>query len=120
MTKSAKAWLVMLLAYVATLALMLITTFQDAPETIESQSDLIISGVLFWALKSLPLLLFIPGLIKRSHYAASWLAYAVMLYFVIAVAFGSGSLLWLKAGTLCVLFLAALLFTRWKKAEERA
>jgi len=120
MTKSTKAWWVLILSYIALLGSMLLSTFEGAPTTIESESDLVLSGVIFWALKCLPLFLFIPGLIKKSHYAASWLSYAIMLYFVLIIAFGTDGWMWVQSAAMITLFIAAMLFTRWKKAEERA
>jgi uncharacterized membrane protein len=81
------------------------------------------TGTLYWALRSLPLLLFVPGLIKKSHKAASWLAYVIMLYFVFAITvlFTQGTELWgwlLLVMTLTV-FITAMLFTRWQKAALR-
>jgi uncharacterized membrane protein len=65
-------------------------------------------------------LLFIPGLIKRSHYAAAWLSYASMLYFVIIISFSSGYWLWAQASIIFILFMSSMLFTRWQKADEKS
>ncbi len=75
---------------------------------------------MFWLVKCIPLLLFIPGIIKKSHYAASWLAYMAMFYFVVIIATGAGTWMWLQVLTIALMFIASLMFTRWKKAEEQA
>lgn len=68
--------------------------------------------------------MFIPGLISGSHKTASWLSYVSMIYFVLAILlmFTAGANIW---GTLMpistlVLFTATMLYTRWKKEEEKA
>lgn len=120
MMNASNAWRMMVLSYVSLLALMLASTFINAPEAIEGQSELLQGGLFFWGLKSLPLLLFIPGLMKRSHYAAAWLSYASMLYFVIIISFSSGYWLWAQASVIFILFMSSMLFTRWQKADEKS
>lgn len=77
-----------------------------------------------WAFLSLPLFIFIPGLIKASHRSASWLSYVTMIYFIasILVFFTPRGELWggLMVLTSITLFIATMLYTRWKKEEEKA
>lgn len=119
MMNATNAWRVMVLCYLSLLVIMLASTFINAPETIEGLSELLQGGIFFWVLKSLPLFLFIPGLLKRSHYAASWLSYTSMLYFVVIIAFSQGVWLWAQASVLFVLFMSSMLFTRWQKTEDK-
>lgn len=119
MMNATNAWRVMVLCYLSLLVIMLTSTFINAPDTIEGQSELLQGGIFFWVLKSLPLFLFIPGLLKRSHYAASWLSYTSMLYFVVIIAFSQGVWLWAQASVLFVLFMSSMLFTRWQKTEDK-
>lgn len=119
MMNATNAWRVMVLCYLSLLVIMLASTFINAPETLEGQSELLQGGIFFWVLKSLPLFLFIPGLLKRSHYAAAWLSYTSMLYFVVIIAFSQGVWLWAQASVIFVLFMSSMLFTRWQKAEDK-
>jgi uncharacterized membrane protein len=118
--KSDKAWWAVISLYVALLAFLLIGTYSGAPETVKADDDIAGATLMFWLLKSLPLFLFIPGLLKKSHYAASWLSYVTMLYFVVIIAMGAGIWMWAQVSALILLFVACMLFTRWKKAEEQA
>ncbi|MEK9711396.1 MAG: DUF2069 domain-containing protein [Thalassolituus sp.] len=110
--------IIMILSYLVLIAVITTGTFFNAPESVTSTQDLVLQGLYFSALKLLPLLLFIPGLISGSHYAASWLSYMTMLYFVLTIAFGNGGLMWLQVLSIMTLFMSSMLYTRWKKAEE--
>ena len=121
--KLTRAYQLMLMSYFGTLLVLLAYTFRSPPQTFDSNVVLYATGTLYWALRALPLLLFIPGLLKKSHKAASWLAYVIMLYFVFAITvlFTQGSEIWgwlLIAMTLTV-FITTMLFTRWQKAALR-
>jgi len=118
------AFSLMLSSYLVTLGVLLASTFSSPPETIESTLMFILSGLGIWLFKALPLLLFIPGLIQRSHKAAAWLSYMSMLYFILAVllAFTPGASGWGWAMVLSslIMFISSMMFTRWKKADEKA
>jgi uncharacterized membrane protein len=43
-----------------------------------------------------------------------------MFYFVVIIATGAGIWMWLQVLTIALMFIASLMFTRWKKAEEQA
>ncbi|MEQ3634104.1 MAG: DUF2069 domain-containing protein [Alcanivorax sp.] len=121
--KLTRVYQLMLTSYLGTLLVLLAYTFRSPPQTFDSATVLYATGTLYWALRSLPLLLFIPGLLKKSHKAASWLAYVIMLYFVFAITvlFTQGTELWgwlLITLTLTV-FVTTMLFTRWQKAALR-
>jgi uncharacterized membrane protein len=85
----------------------------------EINLSLLFSGLLFWAVKASPLLAAFLPLRKRSHRAATWLAYACLFYFLIwmLVCFTPNRS---ELGTLGLaattgLFISCLLFTRWEK-----
>lgn len=110
-----------LATYAALILLLVLQTFASGgPET---QGTSLLAPILIGLAKSLPLLIFIPWLISGSHRAASWLSYCVMFYFILAVLllFTSGSGPWggLMMFDTIALFVFTVLYTRWKKAEER-
>ena len=114
--------LVMNLGYISLLLVLALSTWASKPE--ELQGNALVAGVIFFLVKSAPLLLFIPGLIKGSSRNAAWLCYMTLIYFVFAVLFffTKGCELWGGLMTLStmVLFVSAMIFTRWKKVEEQA
>lgn len=117
------AYSMMLSSYGAIILILLLSTFSNPPQNIESTLTFVLAGSGIWLFKVLPLLLFIPGLIKRAHKAAAWLSYVSMLYFILAVllAFTPGASIWgwgLVLASL-ILFISSMLFTRWKKADEK-
>ncbi len=90
----------------------------------EETKDMSIGIPLFiWAVLSLPLFIFIPGLISGSHKSASWLSYVTMIYFIgsILVFFTPRGEFWggLMVLFTLVLFVTTMLYTRWKKEEEK-
>lgn len=120
---TANAYAMMLSSYLATLLILLLSTFSSAPAEIDSTLMLIASGLGIWLFKILPLLLFVPGFFSRSHKSAAWLSYVSMLYFILAIllAFTPGASLWgwAMAASSTAMFISSMLFTRWKKADER-
>jgi len=118
---SISRWLV-LFSYLGLITILMGSTFASGGEHTEGTS--IAAPILIGLFKCLPLFIFIPGLISGSHKTASWLSYVTMIYFVLAVLlmFTSGSDIWgrLMALVTLVLFTATMLYTRWKKEEEKA
>lgn len=113
--KTLNAYRIMLVSYLAVLLVLLYGTLSNAPAGSEGTANYAV-GVLWWLIKVLPFLLFIPGLIKRSHKAAAWLSYMAILSFAVLVGLGS-----FTAASLCiVLFLSSMLYTRWAKADAAA
>jgi len=121
-TKANKAWTILVSSYVGLLLVLLLHTFSNKPDALTDLVMTVLAGLGMWLFKVLPLLLFIPGLIKRSHKAASWLAYMIMLYFVLAVllVFSPGSSIWgwLMVVTTLLIFISSMMFTRWKKRAD--
>lgn len=111
----------LLASYISLILVLLGSTLASGGEHTEGTS--IAAPIILWLFKCLPLLIFIPGLIKGSHKTASWLSYVTMIYFVLAILlmFTAGSDIWgkLMPLTTLILFTAAMLYTRWKKEEEK-
>ncbi|MBL4799298.1 MAG: DUF2069 domain-containing protein [Oleispira sp.] len=114
--------ILVLSSYIGLILILLASTFASGGEHTKGTS--IAAPIVLWLFKCLPLLIFIPGLISGSHKTASWLAYVTMIYFVLAILlmFTKGVDIWgtLMPLTTLVLFTATMLYTRWKKEEEKA
>ncbi|MDG2046693.1 MAG: DUF2069 domain-containing protein [Halioglobus sp.] len=77
-----------------------------------------------WTLKLLPLLIFLPGMLKDNLRSYIWLCFVCLGYFMILVQLmfaQSGSLL-VATGLVAVviLFTAAMLYVRWRARDLRA
>jgi uncharacterized membrane protein len=114
--------ILVLTSYIGLILMLLASTLASGGEHTAGTS--IAAPIVLWLFKCLPLLIFIPGLISGSHKTASWLSYVTMIYFVLAILlmFTSGSDIWgrLMPVLTLVLFTATMLYTRWKKEEEKA
>lgn len=114
------AYYSMIASYAATLLVLLLSTFANAPDRQNNGAMWLAAGLILWLFKISPLLLFIPGLVKRSHKAAAWLSYVSMLYFIFAILLvftsGAASWGWLMTLSTLILFISSMLFTRWQKA----
>lgn len=114
--------IVLLTSYFGLMLVLLASTLASGGEHTVGTS--IAAPIILWIFKCLPLLIFIPGLISGSHKTASWLSYVTMIYFVLAILlmFTSGSDIWgrLMPVLTLILFTATMLYTRWKKEEEKA
>jgi uncharacterized membrane protein len=113
--------IVLLTSYISLIFVLLASTLASGGEHTEGTS--IAAPIVLWLFKCLPLLIFIPGLISGSHKTASWLSYVTMIYFVLAILlmFTTGADIWgrLMPLSTLVLFTATMLYTRWKKEEQR-
>lgn len=113
--------IILLSSYMSLIAILLASTLASGGEHTEGTS--IAAPIVLWLFKCLPLLIFIPGLISGSHKTASWLSYVTMIYFVLAILlmFTAGADIWgtLMPLTTLILFIAAMLYVRWKKEEEK-
>ena len=113
--KASLAWWTMALSYLATLALLAAIPMVSPPT--EDNLGANVTGILIgWVIMSLPLLLFIPGILKKSPYVASWLSYVSLMYFVLVMALSSGVWIWLLSASSVMMFLGSMMFTRWQKA----
>jgi len=118
------AYWLMIASYLTAIVTLVLTTYANTPETIESLWLFFLGGLGITLTKVLPLLLFIPGLIARKHSTSAWLCYMSMLYFILGVllAFTPGAALlgWVLTISSLVIFLSSMLYTRWAKADIRA
>lgn len=108
-------WRAVLISYWGLLGLFTIdgvmTWLRGAPVSV---------ALVLWALRIIPLSIFIPGLRRRSPRVAAWLSFAILLYFIHAVmtAFVPGELLY---GVIYALLCSAV-FTSivlWIRAMRR-
>lgn len=100
------------------LTMLALSQLINLPEAALTPS-LIVTGLLFWSFKALPLLVAMPFIKHRSHTAATWLAYACLVYFIIWVLVGfteERELLGI-AGSVATtgLFISCALFVRFEK-----
>ncbi|WP_460226278.1 DUF2069 domain-containing protein [Aurantivibrio infirmus] len=70
-----------------------------------------------WLIQCLPLLIFLPGLIKQSHRAHSWVCFLTVFYFIPGVTntmspTGTWADIVLLASS-CILFIGAAFTSRW-------
>ena len=113
--KANKAWWAMAVSYVGTLVLLAAALISSPPPTDDPSAQVFVT-LMVWGLISLPLLIFIPWILKKSPYAASWLSYLSLLYFVLVMALSSGIWIWLLSLSSLGIFLGSMMFTRWQKA----
>ncbi len=77
-----------------------------------------------WVLKVMPLLLFLPGMRKDNLRSYIWLCFVCLGYFMILVQriFAQPDSLLVISGLVAVviLFIAAMLYVRWRARELRA
>lgn len=115
------AYLTLIGSYLAVCLVLLVSTFAAAPNTADSATFAYwLTGITVWLVKLIPLLIFIPGLYRKSERTSAWLAYVSLLYFIFSVlliytphAFYYG---WVMSISSVLLFLSCLFYTRWYKA----
>ena len=77
-----------------------------------------------WTLKLLPLLIFLPGMLKDNLRSYIWLCFVCLGYFMIMVqrVFAQPDSLLVVTGLVAVviLFTAAMLYVRWRARDLRA
>lgn len=69
-----------------------------------------------WLVSTLPLLIFIPGLIKQTHRTYSWICFIALMYFVIIIPLLMTRWLWsdwVITLLICSLFISAMMTSRW-------
>jgi uncharacterized membrane protein len=74
------------------------------------------NGVGLWLFKIIPLLIFIPGFIKKHYRTYSWLCFAILFYFIwmVPLAMGRGTLGdWALLNLTVIIFIAAMMTSRW-------
>lgn len=69
-----------------------------------------------WLVSVLPLLIFIPGLLKQTHRTYSWICFMSLMYFVIIIPLLMSRWLWsdwVITMLVCTLFISAMMTSRW-------
>jgi uncharacterized membrane protein len=69
-----------------------------------------------WLVEMIPLVIFIPGLIKQSHRTYSWICFVSLMYFVAIIPLLMGHWRWtdwLVTLLVCTLFTSAMMTSRW-------
>lgn len=106
----------MIASYLILLVTLLAQTYSHAPEAGQWWQGLII-----WLFKILPLLLVVRGLFQHRHTSATWLSFLSMLYFIFGVLLvftrGAEFYGWIMSADTLVLFMASMMYTRWKKEK---
>lgn len=97
-------------SYAIFLALMSWLNFQPADSSIK-----------LWLVKIFPLLIFIPGFIKRKYRTYSWLCFAILPYFIwiTPLVMGRGNWGdWSMTILVVVMFISAMMTSRWMQQES--
>lgn len=88
-------------------------------------ADALLTGVpwIIWLGKLLPLLLFLPGLLRDRLRSYIWLCFVCLLYFIALVervfALPGAALAWLGLAAVVILFCSAMFYVRWRAPELR-
>ena len=79
------------------------------------------SNFKIWLVKVIPLLILVPGLIKKNHRAYSWLCFVILPYFI----FITPALFeifawknWVYLSLTVVIFIAAMMVSRWLQQQS--
>ncbi|MCB1615270.1 MAG: DUF2069 domain-containing protein [Pseudomonadales bacterium] len=77
------------------------------------------ASVTLWAFQVIPLLLFLPGMLKKNWRTYIWLCFILLLYFLVSVLniFSPTVLItdYVELALICSLFITAMLFCRWRQ-----
>jgi len=79
------------------------------------------NGFKLWLVKILPLLIFIPGFIKKKYRTYSWLCFGILPYFIwiIPLVMGRGSWGdWLLTLLIVTLFISSMMTSRWMQQQS--
>ena len=105
---------VALVSFAAVVLLLSLQTFGIA------RLQLLTRAVL-WVVWVLPLLLFLPGLLRGAWKSYLWLCFMILVYFTITVSklFDPRRTPadWLELVAIVVLFVSAMMFARWRQRE---
>ena len=81
----------------------------------------LLTRAVVWTVWVLPLLLFLPGILRGSWKSHLWLCFVILVYFTITVSklFDArrSPADWLELVAIVVLFIAAMMFARWRQRE---
>jgi uncharacterized membrane protein len=77
-----------------------------------------------WLVKSLPLLIFLPGMLNDNLRSFIWLCFVCLLYFIVLVqrlfVVPGDALAAVGTAAVVSLFIAAMLYVRWRARELRS
>lgn len=77
--------------------------------------------LIIFALQALPFLVLLPGMLQRRWRTYAWLCFIVLLYFMNAVLAlfspGRQPIDWLVLLAVISVFMAAMMFIRWRRVE---
>ena len=79
------------------------------------------SSLALWLVKIFPLLIFVPGFIKKKYRTYSWLCFAILPYFIwmTPLAMGRGNWNdWVMILLTVVIFIAAMMTSRWMQQQS--
>jgi uncharacterized membrane protein len=80
-------------------------------------------NITMWAVHALPLLLFLPGMLRGDYRSYTWLAFAILLYFLLAVegmfAPDASHYYSVTIVLVIVLFTSSTLLIRWKGLQHK-
>lgn len=82
------------------------------------------SGSVGSFLSTLPLLLFLPGLLRQNWRSHIWLCFVLLIYFMVNIdhLFSPQPSVWdyLQAALIPLLFTSAMMYCRWVKQDDKA
>ncbi|MEE8057074.1 MAG: DUF2069 domain-containing protein [Pseudomonadales bacterium] len=79
-------------------------------------------NVVIWVLHILPLLMFLPSILQQNVRAHAWLTFVLLGHFMASVstAFAcTSALMLIEVALISVLFIAAMLYIRWRSRETK-
>jgi len=83
-----------------------------------------VSKAVLWCIAALPLLVFMPGLMRGAWKTYLWVCFVLLLYFSVVVTHlfmpGANVLNWLQLIMILLAFVAAMMFARWRQQEINA
>lgn len=116
MNKIQMSYYLALGCYCLQFVLLGMSTFQR-PEGVETGT--IVSGIVLVAIKGIPWLVLVPGLLMRNARIMAWMSYVCLLYFIIwtlgAFSVNDSSVASYGVVVTIIQFIAAALHTRWRK-----
>ena len=79
------------------------------------------NGFGLWFFKMLPLIIFIPGFIKRYYRSYSWICFALLPYFIWIIPLALGRSAWSDwaiVALIVIVFIAAMMSSRWMQQQS--
>ncbi len=114
--KADLAWRLLLTCVAMELIVLTLTTWWLHQEGREP-------SLTIWLVRIVPLLVFVPGMLKRNLRSLAWLCFVVLMYFMIAVTEAMSPLrLWInyvEVALSVAIFLTAMMTIRWQAQAKR-